>query len=541
VSIRDDIKERVDEITSSHGLGKDHRGFAYWFLEEIEDFGQEEAQDLVTDGPWDKGRDAVSLDEDEDRLTIYQFKYSENLAYARSAFTDIQSGVRAEEDRLHKISELRLVVVTTATADDDLQKAAKAAQRRVRTWLTKNNHKNVQASVELMDLNHFKQVFETLYGISLTVEYRLPPLRINGAFVGLVNAADFQQHLENEALFAFNIRKFLGLRKGSVNWQMKQTLEQDDERDSFWTYNNGIVCLGTEIREVPGDPSQLDIDNFTIVNGAQTVNTIARFLNENPAVTEPVWVVCKLVQVAENDLDRARTITKTSNTQTPTSNKDLRAIDMVHRRLAKWFESHFGLTYIYRRGVRAPKGIEAITMKDVLQAYAAYWREKPEMAFSRVGQLFSSDVEYSAAFPSEDVAELKASGTEGEVRALLVDRVLPWRLLTGVRTRLATKVASGLDKRWKSSAYHVLWLYRRMFDLEGMQDREQLLARAGEIVDASADDLVDAFVSFCVSRSEDIPRALKREQLATDLIRSEFLEQQPLAIRARAALPAALG
>ena len=339
----------------------------------------------------------------------------------------------------------------------------------------------------------------------------------------------------NEALFAFNIRKFLGVRKGSVNWHIKQTLEQDDDRDDFWTYNNGIVCLATRLAPVPDEAERLDADNFTIVNGAQTVNTVASFLDANPAVTEPVWVLAKVVEVAENDLERARRITRTSNTQTPTSNKDLRAVDLVHRRLERWLTDYFDLAYVYRRGVRAPRGVDTIAMKDLLQAYAAFHRGRPDMAFSGVGQLFSAEAEYAAAFPSEEVDELRNTGTPDEIKAMLVERVLPWRLLAGIRARLAAKVEAGLDKRWKSVAYHVAWLYRRIFELEGFDQTEILLAQVDDILGETVDALVDAFISFCVSRNEEIPRALKTDRLSQELPNSGFFDQ-PLVLEMRARL-----
>lgn len=121
MSVLDDIQGQVAEITASHALGADFKGFAYWYLEEIEDFGQEEAEELVVDGAWDRGRDAVHIDEEQRKLTIYQFKYSDNLQYVAGAFTDIQNGVQAEQASLTTVDSLRLVVVTTANADQELQ------------------------------------------------------------------------------------------------------------------------------------------------------------------------------------------------------------------------------------------------------------------------------------------------------------------------------------------------------------------------------------------------------------------------------------
>lgn len=544
MSVLEDIKNQVREVTQSHGLGQEHKGFAYWFLEEFEDFSREEAESLVVDGPWDRGRDAVYRDEEDGRLVIYQFKYSEDVGYATRAFTDIQNAVRAEEDELGRVRSLRLVVVTTAIANAEVQSEAKRTERSVRRWLKGKGYSDLEVHVELIDLNVFLQAFERLYGVDVRLTFRSPPLVVDRGqgIVGLLDAAILRDHAENEALFAFNIRKFLGIRKGSVNSQMLQTLKNEDQRPDFWTYNNGIVCLATEISEPLDGGRYVDVRNFTIVNGAQTVSTIARYLNETPTASEPIWVLAKILKVAENDLDRARMLTRTSNTQTPTSNKDLRAVDQVHRRLERWLSDHFHLVYQYRRGVRAQRRANTVSMKDMLQAYAAYQLKKPDRAFSRVGQLFSSDDDYGAAFPSTEVDELWQSGSEDRIRAFLAARVLPYRLLEGIRSRLEYTVARPhVDLKWKSIAYHVLWLYKELFEAESLPQEDRLLEKVDAILEKTADGLIDALITFCVSREVEIPRALKSDQFAKDLLASDFLEEVPSIRTVRAELRQILG
>jgi len=89
---------------------------------------------------------------------------------------------------------------------------------------------------------------------------------------------------------------------------------------------------------------------------------------------EAIWVVCKTMKVAPTDLDMAIKLTQTSNTQTPVSGKDLRAVDQIHVRLENWLDD-LGVIYTYRRGGRSPRGADVVQMKDLAQACVACWRE----------------------------------------------------------------------------------------------------------------------------------------------------------------------
>jgi AIPR protein len=200
--------------------------------------------------------------------------------------------------------------------------------------LTRNGYPDVDGTVEVWDLRKFAQMLEKLYGVAATLTFKAEPIQDGDALLGLLDIAGLREHVTQEELFAFNIRTFLGKRKGSVNSEIHETLQDDAERGRFWHLNNGIVCLCTEISE--DSPTVFAATNFTIVNGAQTTSTIASFLDKNPAADEPVWVVAKVLRVDETDIERARELTKTSNLQTPASNKDLRAVDKTHRRIAEW-------------------------------------------------------------------------------------------------------------------------------------------------------------------------------------------------------------
>ncbi len=63
MSVLEEITGEVDSVAAERGLAAP-RAFGFYFLEEVEEFSQEEAESMVVDGPWDGGRDAVFFDEE---------------------------------------------------------------------------------------------------------------------------------------------------------------------------------------------------------------------------------------------------------------------------------------------------------------------------------------------------------------------------------------------------------------------------------------------------------------------------------------------
>src|SRR2546427_5354733 len=137
MSVLDDIHAQVRQVAEERRLTED-RAFGYWFLEELEDLSQEEAENTIVDVPWDGGRDAVYFNEEDKELRIFQFKYSEDKNYVLQAFADLQNAVVNEQANLRRSEQVTLHVVTILAADQEVRDAQRSALRRIRTWLTRN-------------------------------------------------------------------------------------------------------------------------------------------------------------------------------------------------------------------------------------------------------------------------------------------------------------------------------------------------------------------------------------------------------------------
>ncbi|MEM2960709.1 MAG: AIPR family protein [Candidatus Bathyarchaeia archaeon] len=375
-------------------------------------------------------------------------------------------------------------------------------------------------------MTKFLSFSEQICGVELEVEFK-SEIIIDNTIIGLINARIFHQHIEKEELFAFNIRKFLGMRRKSVNSEIKNTLEDGEKRNKFWLFNNGIVCLCSDYsesgnKETGKKYNTLRFKDFTIVNGAQTISTISKFIEENPAFDEPIWVFAKIIIVEKNDVEKAIELTKTSNTQTPASSRDLRAVDALHKHVSNWFKEYYDYIYLYRRGEKAKKDQKAIKLKDMVQAYFAFQIGKPNLAFANVGKIFSETDLYKEIFDEEYINLLRLIGTEDDKKEFIIDRLIPYLLLEEIRKQVKELTKQDIDNKWKSVVYHILWLYHELIPAKNISKLENLMQNYQLLIEQTIKDILNGIKDFCISKGYDIPRDLKSDQLLNGMKSDAF-------------------
>lgn len=115
-----------------------------------------------------------------------------------------------------------------------------------------------------------------------------------------------------DRLFDRNVRLYLGERKGSVNAGIAATLTDDDDRENFWVYNNGItiVCDNFDPKDVVDQPTEISLRNFSIVNGCQT--TVSLYKAKN-MLTEQVQVLAKIISPQNQIVDHIIQFTNSQN------------------------------------------------------------------------------------------------------------------------------------------------------------------------------------------------------------------------------------
>ena len=147
-------------------------------------------------------------------------------------------------------------------------------------------------------------------------------------------------------IFDANIREFLGTNK-SVNKNIYNTLMDENDRNNFFYYNNGItlVCEHMTAPKTNGGGMSFEITNPQIVNGCQTVSTIYEALNAfDPSILEKefknTFVLVKILQIDDSVEQKKlyKYIVKYNNSQNSIDEKTFVANSPQFVRLQREFE-----------------------------------------------------------------------------------------------------------------------------------------------------------------------------------------------------------
>lgn len=153
------------------------------------------------------------------------------------------------------------------------------------------------------------------------------------SYFGYIDGKQIKEWYQRHDTFLFNknIRSFLG--ETPVNNAIKNSLNENKEL--FWYLNNGITILAKDIISHPRNAGSDNNGLFTlkdvsIVNGAQTVSSIARY--EDSTDLEKVKVAVKVIKVESDEV--VKKITIATNHQNSVSGRDFASQDPVQQSLA---------------------------------------------------------------------------------------------------------------------------------------------------------------------------------------------------------------
>lgn len=178
--------------------------------------------------------------------------------------------------------------------------------------------------------------FSTMDGQTPWIWYRSPSGRTS--YLGLVSASQlrnmYKQH--RYRLFALNIRYYVGdtsTNKGIISTAI-------DEPENFYFFNNGIAAVATKI-EANEKTGELVCEQLSIINGAQTVRSLAKAHTKDPLRAGDANVLIRVSEVSlkqsEGEQYFLDNVTKFNNTQNAVKIADFRSNDGVQRALANRF------------------------------------------------------------------------------------------------------------------------------------------------------------------------------------------------------------
>lgn len=288
---------------------------------------------------------------------------------------------------------------------------------------------------------------------------------------GLVDACEVAQWFDRfgTRLFDRNIRSFK--KDSEVNDGITQSVI--DTPEHFWVFNNGVtlVCKGIKRRRAGGGPGEAGVFSFSdvsVVNGAQTVGSIARAFRSSPTSVKSARVSIRFVSTEGEDDNFEIKLTKTTNTQNRVEARDFVSLDPLHDELARQFRL-LEIDYLFRSGDTASNPEKAVTLDDATVALACAQGDLSlaVLAKSGIGKLWADTTKapYTTVFPRT----LTASHVQGVVEDLRrVDECLKQlqpsldkgtKRLTSIHgNRIALHLYFRLSKRpkWKGKSVDVL-------------------------------------------------------------------------------------
>lgn len=201
----------------------------------------------------------------------------------------------------------------------------------VHDWVTGADQRPgvAEAEIVVLDAGWVQEPYETVYG------------RV--AVADVVNL--YREH--GARMVAANIRAYKG--STAVNQRIVDTFRHEPHH--FFYLNNGLTAYCDDLQVIPadiGNPGRktVRVRGFSIVNGAQTLGSVARAA---PEAAEDGYVFLKIVSLARcvDDADFARRITQSTNFQNQIAPRDFVALDDQQARIA----SHLlleGVGYHYK-------------------------------------------------------------------------------------------------------------------------------------------------------------------------------------------------
>jgi hypothetical protein len=469
-------------------------------LEYLLSLSPDEIEDSITDGPNDRGIDAVYVDERDDRNTIhfFQFKHVGYFDKAKNNFpsTEIDKLLSFFADLLNQHPEMqntcnpilwsKVQEIWVALSNPDpsfevhlcgnMKSLVETQKQRMITALSPyrsfnvNHHTvdsiaqlfidikqpKIDATLRVVDKNYFERTDGNIKGLIATIEAT--------ELIKLITDPENQKKLRID-VFNDNVRIYL-TKKNRINKKI-YTTALSDKNVEFWYLNNGVTLTCDSFSYQPGSRAPVvSLENIQIVNGGQTSNALFDAYQEDPDKLDNVLVLARIYETRTRDI--TSDIAEATNSQTPINTRDLRSNDEVQKKLE---ESFLDQGLYYERKAKQHQDQPRRKRIDSLSAgqkFLAYSLGYPEVAKKDRARVFGDM--YDSIF-NDDITTQK----------LLV----PLRIFSDIEQRkrdLQKKIKKGdsFDPDFFfliDGAYHVLFAVSELCESKKVDPLDEAAAR----------------------------------------------------------------
>jgi len=388
----EDCKGKSDEIKDNAFLS---RSLAAYTLTQVAKIEDEIAARCVVDSFDDNGIDAIYFDRDNYIFYVVQSKWRKSgekspttseIKKSIDGFGDLLNAkfdrfndkVAKMEDEIFEAlydSKVRFVLVVVYTGRQPL---SRHSIRHLEDMLQRYNEGYEMLSYKIYGLKELnKAISEQVQGDRINLIILLKHWgRIDEPFVayyGQVEASDIASWWDNNSnnLFAPNLRMFLGSTE--INDSIIATLDKSPEK--FWYFNNGITILCSRILKKPiggdnKDSGVFECEGVSIVNGAQTVGSIAKSRSSNPQNIQRARVLVRIISLENCPEGFATEVTRATNTQNKIQRRDFVSLDPEQRRLQEDLLLLHSKKYTYKTGEKTPSTEEGCDVDEATVALA---------------------------------------------------------------------------------------------------------------------------------------------------------------------------
>jgi len=335
------------------------RGLSAFAIQNLAQSSPQLASESVTDSHDDNGLDAIYYDEREKTLYLVQSKwiksgsgepeYGDILKFVQGvkdlfdfSFDRFNQKINSKKEILQKaindpLSNFVLVISYTGVHDlsgpsrralDDLLLEMNDTEELLRLEILNQNKlyrflitgisgEPISESIVLKSWGKIEQPYKAVYG-----------------HIAAPDIVSLWSKYHNR-LFIHNLRDILG--DTEVNAEIRSTIEKNP--NCFWYYNNGITAVvKTYQKTMQGGGSteygNFQCEDFTIVNGAQTVGTVGKFGESNPAVSlDSVFIPIRIISQEGAPEHFGDMVTRSNNRQNKIDNRDFVTLDPVQERI----------------------------------------------------------------------------------------------------------------------------------------------------------------------------------------------------------------
>ncbi len=429
------------------------RAFSAFALHKLCEISPTDAAAAVVDDFDDFGIDAVYYQGSSETLFLVQGKLKASETFSQDEANAFCQGVRklikqdftgfnghvgkrqAEvEGALEACSHIQLVIAHTGAG------ISNHAETAINDLLGDDDHGEERLKKAALDYGSARVAADLQAGqaylrvdANLTLRDWASSMEPRKSYFGLAKINDLVglHGKHGKALYAKNIRVFLG-QATEVNRAIRDTLATKPA--DFMYFNNGVTALCEQLEPKSGSRSEkkFKITGLSVINGAQTIASSARYAEENKgADISAAYVMMTLIK-AESDDAFGKAVTRARNHQNPVLLANFAALDDQQERLRREL-AYLDIHYAYKaegpdntqdpQRIRIDEAAQALALLQPDPRYVVWLKKEP-------AQLLDTE---SAAYQNLFRAGLTGIELANAVRAL---RYVQSRMLTEARAAI---------------------------------------------------------------------------------------------------------